>query len=552
MSYRASVMRTGRATGSCLGRIGGTLSRRCGLLACCAAVLGGCASYPPGRDYPRSQSEAVRLNPDSTLVATLTTEMRSHPSESGFRILSAGIDGLLLRLELIEHARQSLDLQYYIFRCDESGLAITNALVRAAQRGVRVRVLVDDGETVPGDERLLQLAGQTNISIRVFNPWRYRGHNRLLRAVEFLFGHQRLDYRMHNKLFVADGVIALFGGRNIGDQYFQVDPSSQFADDDVLSVGAAVDALAHTFELFWSSDLAIPAQALAHWRGMAARSEPPQGELTVPEKAHAAGADFDAKLQVGDPLAGILAGRAPLAWGRAEVASDSPDKKRLGNGSLIGSLMYGPVASAIGQTQTELTLVTPYMIPSAGELNLLRERLEQHRHVRILTNSLESAPDLSAHAGYMHYRVKLLKLGAELFEVRARPDNVRGTGQSRKISRYGNYGLHAKLMVFDRSSVYVGSMNFDQRSIRLNTEVGMIIQSAELAEQSAKRFEAMTQPQSSYAVSLQVSDPLSRPRVSWATVEAGQAITYSVEPARSSWQRFKVQLLTLLPLDREL
>jgi putative cardiolipin synthase len=531
-------------------------SRRCTAAAIAMGLivaLGGCVSYPPGRDFPKSESEAARFGPDSFLVASFADALRSHSSESGFRILPVGVDGLLLRLELIERARQSLDLQYYIFRYDESGALIANALVRAAQRGVRVRILVDDGETVAGDEQLVALAGQPNIAIRVFNPWRYRGHNRLLRGTEFVFSRTRLDYRMHNKLFVVDGVIAVFGGRNIGDQYFQVDPESQFADDDMFAIGAAVDGLARTFDRYWNSELAVPAQALAHGRRTAAtRSQALRPPHTAPEKAESAGANFTDKLRAGEPLAAILSGGSPLVWAHAEVACDSPDKKRVAEGVSIGSLMYEPVANAVAQTQTELTLVTPYLVPTAGELRLLEDSLLQHRRVRILTNSLESAPDLAAQAGYTHYREPLLRHGAQLFEVRARLESVRGSGQSRKISRYGNYALHAKLMVFDRSSLYVGSMNFDQRSIRLNTEVGLIIQSRELAEQTARRFAAMTQPQSSYSVSLQQADPPAKPRLSWSTVEAGHPVSYSVEPARSAWQRFKVRLLSLLPLDREL
>jgi len=516
-------------------------------------ALGGCASYPPERDFPKSQSEAVRLGPDNFLVSPFAEALRRHSSESGFRILPVGVDGLLLRLELIERARQSLDLQYYIFRYDESGVLIANALMRAAQRGVRVRILIDDGETVAGDEQLLALAGQANIAIRVFNPWRYRGHNRLLRGTEFLFSRTRLDYRMHNKLFVVDGVIAVFGGRNIGDQYFQVDPESQFADDDVFAIGAAVDGLARTFDRYWNSELAVAAQALARGRrAAAARSQAPSTRHVVPEKAESAGANFTDKLHAGEPLAAILSGGSPLVWAHAEVACDSPDKKRVAEGARIGSLMYEPVANAIGEIQSELTLVTPYLVPTPGELKLLEDRLIQHRRVRILTNSLESAPDLAAQAGYMHYRVPLLRQGAQLFEVRALLDSVRGSGQSRKISSYGNYALHAKLMVFDRSSLYVGSMNFDQRSVRLNTEVGLVIQSPELAQQTASRFEAMTQPQSAYSVTLQQADPRAKPRLNWSTVEAGHPVSYAVEPARSRWQRFKVRLLSLLPLDREL
>jgi putative cardiolipin synthase len=562
LAVRDAVLHVGDAKQTPISRLSGGGALRgaagwsrcicCAALLCGLAILAGCASYPPGRDYPRNPAEAVQLPPDNTLTAPFADALRSHASESGFRILPAGVDGLLLRLELIERAQRSLDLQYYIFRSDESGLLVSNALVRAARRGVRVRILVDDGETVAGDERLLQLAGQANIAIRVFNPWRYRGHSMVLRGVEFLFSHGRLDYRMHNKLFIADAAVAVFGGRNIGDQYFQVDPDSQFADDDVFTIGAAVGALAEVFQRFWSCDVAIPAQGLSHWHGLTATAPAPNGQHIVPEKAESAGANFDAKLQAGQPLADIVAGQSPLAWAHAEIASDSPDKKDIQEGARISSLVYGPVANAIRQTQSELTMITPYLVPTADELRLLQQRVEQQRRVRILTNSLEASTGLPAQAGYMHHRVALLNAGVQLFEVRARLDSVRGSGQSRKMSRYGNYGLHAKLMVFDRSSVYIGSMNFDERSERLNTEIGLIIQSPELAQQSAKRFEDMTQPQSAYAVTLQQAGDARKPRLNWTTLESGQTVTYQIEPARSVWQRMAAHLLGLMRLDREL
>jgi putative cardiolipin synthase len=538
--------------GECMAQSAGSAWTRCALVMVAALALHGCVSLP-GRDYPRPESEATRLPADSTLVAPFASALQTHGSQSGFRILQSGVDGLLLRLELIEHAQRSLDLQYYIFRADESGLLIGNALVRAAQRGVRVRVLVDDGETVPGDEKMLGLAGQANIAVRVFNPWYYRGHSWALRGSEYLLGHSRLDYRMHNKLFVVDGVIAVFGGRNIGDQYFQVDPESQYADDDVFTVGTAVNELAASFDRYWNSKLAVPAQGLRHWvGGMLPEPEPPRGEHVEPEKAKASGSNFEAKRAAGEPLSDILSGRTPLVWASAEVTCDSPDKKDIKEGTRTGSLMYGPVAEAIRQTQNEFTMITPYLVPTAPELQLLRDQLEQHRRVRILTNSLEANAGLPAQAGYMHYRIPLLRAGAQLFEVRAHIENVRGSGQSRKMSRFGNFGLHAKLMVFDRSSLFIGSMNFDQRSVRLNTEVGLIIQSPELAEQSVKRFDAMTQPESAYAVRLQEPPDTRRPELTWSAVESGQSVTYHKEPARSAWQRFLAHLLTHLTPDSEL
>ncbi len=187
---------------------------------------------------------------------------QSHGGDSGFHMLSAGIDGLTARVEMIDAAQRSLDLQSYIFRSDRSGNLIAHALLRAADRGVRVRVLTDDGESVSGDERILSLAAKPGIEIRLFNPLRYRGRLKLLRGADWLFEEGRLDYRMHNKLMVADNAVAIIGGRNIGDQYFQIDPASQFGDDDVVVAGPIVQRLSAVFDQFWNGDLAIPAPAV--------------------------------------------------------------------------------------------------------------------------------------------------------------------------------------------------------------------------------------------------------------------------------------------------
>jgi putative cardiolipin synthase len=520
--------------------------------ACCAIILAGCTTLP-GRDYPRPPPAPLTNPPNPDLVQPFAAAAHAHGAQSGFRLFSVGVDGLLLRLELIGEAHSSLDLQYYLFHGDESGRLITEALGQAASRGVRVRILVDDAETVAGDEQLFALAGQPNVEIRVFNPWRYRGHNGFMRDVEYLFSHSRLDYRMHNKLFVADGTVALIGGRNIGDQYFQIDPESQFADDDVFATGPVVKDLAATFEEFWNSDLAIPVQALlpAKATGAAAAQALAQ-RTTAPQKAASAGRDYEEKLAAGEPLAGVLGGQSALAWAPAEVVCDSPDKGRQAPGSRVSDLLFEPVAQQIEATQSELILVSPYLVPTEGELRLLQERRAEQRSVRILTNSLEATTDVRAQAGYMHYRVPLLESGVQLYEIRARPQNRRGTGQSAKMSQYGNFALHAKLLVFDRSGVFVGSMNYDQRSRRLNTENGLIIHSAELAEQTARRFAAMTQPQNAYAVTQQPDARGDRAHLEWDTVEAGHPVSLHDEPARSSWQKFEVHFLELLPLDREL
>src|SRR5579863_10472432 len=514
----------------------------CMLVASC---IGGCASLPPGSAYPKTSSAAL-TEPEATKVGRqFAIAAQEHGEKSGYRIISIGVDGFLLRMEMIETAERTLDLQYYILRDDESGRLLTDALLRAANRGVRVRLLLDDGDTLPGDERIFSIAGRANVEVRIFNPFAYRGHNRLIKGTEYLFNHSRLDYRMHNKLLVADNSIALVGGRNIGDQYFQIDPQSQFADDDVFVGGPIVHTLSGTFDEFWNSASTIPAEALP---GINTHPLPQKHSA---DKVDKAGFDYRSKLESGEPLSGIMAGRLPLVWADAQVVCDSPEKGRVAGRPGAASLMYEPVAQAVAQTQSELLIVSPYVVPSKDELRLLEDRLEHKVRIRILTNSLESAPEISAHSGYMHYRTALLRDGVELYEVRSRLGSSRGSGESPKISRFGNYALHAKLYVLDRQRLFIGSMNLDQRSRHLNTEVGLIIDSSELSQQTANRFEAMTRPENSYTVTLP-SAPEKPVRMVWRTVENGTEVDYTTEPARHPWQRFEVKILSLLPLDSEL
>jgi len=374
----------------------------------------------------------------------------------------------------------------------------------------------------------------------------------MLRAAEFFFNKSRLDYRMHNKLFVADGVIALIGGRNIGDQYFQVDPKSQFADDDMFVTGPIVSPLAEAFDKYWDNKIAVPVELVAPPRHYdAARAAELAARRTPAQKATAADAHYGEKLAAGEPLASLLSGVTQVSWAPAELACDSPDKKPVAGGERVGSLMFGSVSKAIRETKTELLMVTPYLVPIPEELTLLTGQRAPHPQVRILTTSLEANRDALAEAAYDHQRVPLLQSGAELYELRARPESTRGSGQSAKMTRYGNYSLHAKFLVFDRSTLFVGSMNYDARSRWLNTEVGLIVHSPDLAAQLTQRFEAMTQPASAYAVTLQRPEP-EAPALVWTTVEQGNPVRYNSEPSRTFWQRWEVRTLSHLRLDHEL
>lgn len=516
-------------------------------LACIAVLfaLAGCASLPPGSAYPKSVTTALVESQETRLGAQFAAASREHGGKAGYHIIPVGVDGFLMRMEMIDSAERTLDLQYYILHGDESGRLLTDALIRAAARGVRVRLLIDDGETMTGDQQIFAIADRANVEIRVFNPFVYRGHSTLLKGAEYVLHHSRLDFRMHNKLMVTDNSIALLGGRNIGDQYFQIDPESQFADDDVFAGGPIVHDLSDTFDEFWNSAMAIPVEALHESRSHAARHP------ADPDKVTKAGFDYLAKLASGEPLAGIIGGRQPLVWADAEVVCDNPQKIKGHALPGVGSIMYEPIAHAVAQTQSQLLIVSPYVIPSKDELRLLADRRAHNVQIRILTNSLESAPELSAHSGYTHYRKQLLKDGVELYEVRARLGNTRGSGQSATMSRHGNYALHAKMFVLDRRRLFVGSMNLDQRSRRINTEVGLIIDSEQLAQEAAGRFEAMTQPENSYEVALAPGSG-KREHLIWRTSENGAEVDYLKEPAKHVWQRTEVGFLSLLSLDSEL
>ncbi len=454
---------------------------------------------------------------------------------------------------MINAAERTLDLQYFIFRQDETGQLLTDAILRAADRGVRVRVLVDDGDTLEGDEQIAALASHPQIAIRIFNPFAYRGHSELFRSVEFAFNASRLDYRMHNKLLVADNAIALVGGRNIGDQYFQVDPDSQFGDDDVFTAGPVVKQLSNVFDEFWSSASAIPVEGLAGGGHTDAGLDAYRKALDEHRRQlKMDGTDYASRVASGEPLAGLMDGRLPLVWAHVQLVYDSPEKKRVENGEMIGKLMHRTVAKAAAAVQSELLMVTPYFIPGDAGMRMFMDLRRRGVRVRVLTNSLDSTPELVAQAGYMRYRKPLLEQGVELYEVRALLGNARGSGETLAATRSGNYALHAKLFVFDRQRLYIGSMNFDQRSRNLNTEIGLIIDSQELAQQTATRFESIVAPANSYGLSLRADAAGGSSHLLWRTQENLKIIEYDVEPARSDWQRAKVNFLSLLPLDNEL
>lgn len=521
------------------------------LIAACVffSFVAGCASLPPGADQPRESSVALARPEETALGKAFAARMAQHSSVSGLRLLPAGTDGFILRAEMAASAQRTIDVQYFIFHSDDTGKLLLDELLRAADRGVRVRVLLDDLHVAGKDATITAIAAHPNVQLRLFNPTFSRGALSPMRVIELALDWNRLTYRMHNKLFVVDNTIALAGGRNVGDEYFSISKDFDFGDFDVFTVGPAVRRLSASFDAYWNSRLAIPVQALAPTATPEAFERYRAGLREHRERL--ADLEYMRKVAAGDPLARIVSGADPLTWAPTQVLYDSPEKEKVENGELDGRLLRSRLEQAIAGVRRELLIVTPYVVPGPKQMQQLRQLREQNVRVRILTNSLGSTDVPAVHAGYRKYRVPLLEMGVELFEVRTQLGAPTVRGARLKGDEAEEFALHAKVYMFDRSTVFIGSANFDHRSFRLNTEVGVLIESAEIAQQVARRFEAITQPANSYQVRLDRTQD-GKPTLTWHTEEDGKPVVYRREPGDELLRRIAVNLLSLLPIDDQL
>ena len=525
------------------------IMRHTSFIALLLLVLAGCATVP-GSNYPKQESTALAHPETTRLGRQVDVQARAHAGAAGFRLVPQGVDGFLLRAELAGAAERTLDLQYFIIQNDDTGKMIMDGVLRAAERGVRVRILLDDSDDVMRDRQIMALGAHPNVEIRVFNPFFSRGILDFMRYAEFAVASSRLNYRMHNKLFVADNSVAVLGGRNIGDEYFQASSETEFGDFDVLTVGPLVSQISKSFDSYWNSELAIPIDALTFFKPSAAALDQYRAALAE-NLTKMAGSPYVRRLAAGDPLTPILTGKSSLVWAKGELLYDSPEKSKVQNGERPGRLLRQRLGEAIQQVKSELLVVSPYLVPGDGGMKLLENLRNRGVHVRILTNSLASTDMPIVHSGYQKYREPMLKDGIELYEVRpvlGKPD-ARGSGGSLSNPSGGQFALHAKVFVLDRRWVFVGSMNFDRRSLRLNTELGVLIDSPALARQVIARFNAIAQPANCYVPTLTGADASGRQALIWRTEEGGKLVELKSEPMGNLMKGVKTDLLKLLPLD---
>ena len=541
------------ACGSTRGRTGPP-RRRADLCRAAAAwlavvvgvLLTGCAGVLP--QVARVPSAAMVAGPDVPLRAAVRDAMIP-PGESGVWPLLQASYALDARLAMIENARSSLDLQYYMIADDSIGRPILRALRDAGARGVRVRLLVDDLHTVDLDRLLLGLAATPNVEVRLFNPFATARDSSIGRLLAFALDFRRLNHRMHNKLFIADGAMAIVGGRNLADEYFLRGALGNFIDFDMLLAGHAVPELSGWFDLYWNSAAAYPVQAISRAAG-----DPPEF-IEAARKALDAVTRDDPRPDV--PLApdffgapafstALASHRLQLIAAPAVTFADSPSKIDPANHpSPIEDTLANRFLQQLSETRSEAVLFSPYFIPGKEVLARIHRLRADGVSVRIVTNSMAVSDAPLTSVGLERYQLPLLQMGVDLYELSSNRLKLDRTLRGLLGASTGR--LHAKIAFLDRRMVLVGSMNLDPRSASINTEIGVRIDSAPLAEMvlAALKFDSLV---GVYQVKLQPRGTGLR----WVAVDADSPEELDVDPDTSVWQRVRLMLLSLFVPESQL
>ncbi len=481
-------------------------------------LMAGCAGLP--RHVEKSHSVAL-ADPETTSLGRIIAREQSNKNLSGIRLLASGEEALADLIALADHAERTLDVQYYIIHQDDSARLLLHHLRLAADRGVRVRVLVDDLNTAGEDRRFLHLGRHVNVEVRVFNPFpggRFATWTRFLASATDI---RRINHRMHNKLFVADNALAITGGRNIGDEYFTLDQHSNFIDLDVVAAGAIVPQLSQSFDAFWNSKYAYPIASVAS----PVSDEP----ATLPPGAGADAANPDWL----EPE--LDSGTVPLTWVPATVLADRPAKIASEASPAEEETIANSLSALMLSAKQELIVISPYFVPGKDGVAMMRKLRDEDVRIRILTNSLASTDSPLVHTGYARYRVALLKLGVELSEVRPKLGQKRARFHPFRSS---NASLHAKALVIDQKTVFIGSMNMDARSAHTNSELGIVVRSVEIARQVTSLLDDIS-ADGSYKLQLQDKSN----KIEWSSGEPGSEKIWFTDPETTRLQRFSLKLL---------
>ena len=509
-------------------------------------TLAACVTLPTERSA--TPSHALTDTADTTLGGHAERILAGLQGPTGVRLLSRGQDALLTRLVLAETAERSLDAQYYIWHGDDTGRLLIAALLRAADRGVRVRVLIDDVGSAANDTNLLLLDRHRHVEVRLFNPLASRSARRL----GMMFDFARTNRRMHNKSFTADNQFTIVGGRNIGDEYFEARSDVDFTDLDALTVGAAVAGVSNFFDRYWNSPVtyAITELTTANPGAEAyaeARASLEEFERTQQGLAYAQALRDSALAQQ------LRAGRIAFTSADVRVLADDPAKVERPDEDRTKNLVPQLLPEFAGLRE-QLILVSPYFVPGGNGVEFLRHLRKSGVRVRVLTNSLASTDEVAVYAGYAKYQRALLEAGIELYEISPAAVREGTAGQRHKRDEDEPHGsararaaLHAKVLIFDCRTFFVGSLNLDPRSAFTNTEIGLMVDApAEAAQLCATLDRAL--PQGAYRLELRPAES-GEAQIEWVGMEDGREVRYASEPMTSAWRRFQCWLYSLLPIE---
>ncbi|MPQ65331.1 MULTISPECIES: phospholipase D family protein [unclassified Pseudomonas] len=509
-----------------------------------ALLLSGCATL----DIPRLPSQALAAS-ESSFGRSIQEQAAPWQGRSGFRLLPNGSEAFRARAELIRNAQVSLDLQYYIVHDGLSTRMLVDELLEAADRGVRVRILLDDTTSDGLDSVIGTLAAHPNIQIRLFNPLNLGRSTGATRTLGRLFNLSQQHRRMHNKLWLADNSAAIVGGRNLGDEYFGAQPDLNFTDIDLLGFGPVAEQLGHSFDQYWNSALSAPIGDFL--------SNPPSAvELAKARqqlkdslgsyRQHNTALYLKLRAYKSEPRMDIW--RRELIWAWSEALWDAPSKVLARDEPDPRLLLATQLAPELKNVHTELMMISAYFVPGQPGLVYLAGRADAGVSVSLLTNSLEATDVPAVHGGYAPYRKALLEHGVKLFELRRQPGERGGSGPHLFHSasyKGSDSSLHSKAMIFDRQKSFIGSFNFDPRSVLWNTEVGVLVDSPELAEHvRALALRGM-------APALSYQPRLEQGQIVWVTEDHGQLHELHHEPG-NWWRRFNAWFANHIGLERML
>ncbi|MDG2519596.1 phospholipase D family protein [Lysobacter soli] len=501
--------------------------------------------YSYGRFAQRARgapSQAIAATAVQTPLDRVIAPMeQAHPGQAGLSLIADNLDAFTVRALTAREAGRSLDLQYYIWKPDLTGNLIVHEVLRAADRGVRVRLLLDDLNSHKKDSVLAALDGHPNIEVRMFNPSRAR-QSYFLRGVEMVLRIFSLNRRMHNKAWIADGRVAVVGGRNIGDEYFGAASESNFLDADLAVIGEPVRETSRIFDAYWNSSTAIPLSELVDADELSLQRLRRVGVLEYRSKD---AKPYIEQLRRSPSVQALLHGSREPRWTpNAHVYSDPPEKAE--GAPRRRNWLIDAITPAFTSAEREVFISSPYFVPGDdGVAGLLRMR-DRGVRIGILTNSLAATDVAAVHGGYAPYRVPLLRGGIELYELKAQGPGGGRAGSGLLGSKSGEASLHTKAFMVDGDCGFVGSVNFDPRSINLNTEMGILFTDRELTRDLMRLYAWKIGRENSYRLWLENGE------LRWEDAAAKPPRTWTEEPDADWKRRTMAAVARWLPVESQL